>query len=95
MATGWIGIFYLANSRETFSYRTMQDVDSEAEYGSEFADDLLALAERNWVGHGKRHMPNFNAKLVDQIFAGLTERSFPLRALLVLDQTLYLEKYVQ
>ena len=60
--------------------------------GSDFSDELQALAKKHWLVQGKKKLPKFNAKVVDQIFERLTERSFPLRELLVLDQTLYLEK---
>lgn len=62
--------------------------------GEEFADELGSLARKHWLAEGQRKLPKFNAKVVDQIFEGLSERSFPLRELLILDQTLYLEKYV-
>ena len=61
--------------------------------GEEFADELQSLARKNWLVEGKKKRPKFNPKVVDQIFTGLSERSFPLRDLLILDQTLYLEKY--
>jgi hypothetical protein len=61
--------------------------------GSEYADELLSLARKHWLVEEQRKRPKFNGKVVDQIFKDLTERSFPLRELLVLDQTLYLEKY--
>jgi Intron-binding protein aquarius N-terminal len=62
--------------------------------GSEFADELLSLAKKHWLPQEKKKRPKFNSKIVDQIFQGLNERSFPLQDLLVLDQTLYLEKYM-
>jgi hypothetical protein len=62
--------------------------------GGEFSDELLALSRKHWLVEGKKKQPKFQAKVVDQIFQGLSERSFPLRELVVLDQSLYLEKYV-
>lgn len=62
--------------------------------GDEFSDQLLTLAKKHWLVEGKKKKPKFNAKVVDQIFQGLSERSFPLKELLVLDQSLYLERYV-
>jgi len=62
--------------------------------GQEFSDELQSLARKHWLPEGKKKLPKFNAKVVDQIFNGLNERSFPLKELLVLDQSLYLEKYV-
>lgn len=62
--------------------------------GGEFSDELLALSRKHWHVEGKKKLPKFQAKVVDQIFQGLSERSFPLRDLVVLDQSLYLEKYV-
>ena len=73
--------------------RTMDTADGVASAG-EFADELLSLAWKNWLVEGAKKRPKFNPKLVDQIFNGLNERSFPLRELLILDQSLYLEKYV-
>jgi hypothetical protein len=61
--------------------------------GDEFSDELRALSTKHWLARGKKKLPKFNAKVVDQIFHGLSERSFPLKELLLLDQTLYLEKY--
>jgi len=58
----------------------------------EFSDELQSLAEKHWVLQPKRRLPKFNAKVVDQIFHGLSERSFPINELVLLDQTLYLEK---
>jgi len=60
--------------------------------GEEFADELLSLARKHWLQEGKKKLPKFNTKVVDQIFHGLSERSFPIKELLLLDQTLYLEK---
>jgi hypothetical protein len=71
----------------------MQDPNGQ-ENGEEFADELQSLARKHWLPEGKKKLPKFNAKVVDQIFHGLSGRSFPLRELLILDQTLYLEKYV-
>jgi Intron-binding protein aquarius N-terminus len=62
--------------------------------GGEFSDELLALSRKHWHVEGKKKQPKFQAKVVDQIFQGLSERSFPLRELVVLDQSLYLEKYL-
>ena len=61
--------------------------------GEEFADELQSLARKHWLPGGTKKLPKFNARVVDQIFHGLSERSFPLKELLILDQTLYLEKY--
>ena len=61
--------------------------------GEEFADELHSLARKYWLQEGKKKLPKFNAKVVDQIFHDLSERSFPIKELLLLDQTLYLEKY--
>lgn len=71
----------------------MEDPNAQAN-GEEFADQLQSLARKHWLPEGRNKPPKFNAKVVDQIFHGLSERSFPLRELLILDQTLYLEKYV-
>jgi hypothetical protein len=60
--------------------------------GGEFADELLALARKHWLVEGKKKKLKFNAKVVDQIYQNLSERSFPLNELLVLDQSLYLER---
>ena len=60
--------------------------------GSEFTDTIQSLAQKFWVPEGKKKVKKFNPKVVDQIFAGLSERSFPLRDLITLDQSLYLEK---
>jgi hypothetical protein len=69
-------------------------MDSNAETNEgEFSDELLALSRKYWNVEGKKKKPKFQAKIVDQIFQGLGERSFPLRELVVLDQSLYLEKY--
>jgi hypothetical protein len=62
--------------------------------GEEFVDELQSFARKHWLVEGKKKLPKFNAKIVDQIFHRLSERSFPLKELLILDQTLYLEKYV-
>jgi hypothetical protein len=70
-------------------------MDSNAEtIEGEFSDELLSLSRKHWNVEGKKKQPKFQAKVVDQIFLGLSERSFPLRELVVLDQSLYLEKYV-
>lgn len=61
--------------------------------GGEYADELLSIAQKHWLPDKKKKKPKFNGKVVDQIFQGLSERSFSLRELLILDQTLYLEKY--
>jgi hypothetical protein len=61
--------------------------------GEEFVDELQSLARKHWLQEGKKKLPKFTAKVVDQIFHGLSERSFPIKELLLLDQTLYLEKY--
>jgi len=58
----------------------------------EFGDDLQSLAQKHWTLQPKRKLPKFNAKVVHQIFDGLSERSFPIKELFLLDQTLYLEK---
>ena len=71
----------------------MEDPNAQAN-GEEFGDQLQSLARKHWLLEGRNKLPKFNAKVVDQIFHGLSERSFPLRELLILDQTLYLEKYV-
>jgi hypothetical protein len=69
--------------------------DSNAQInGGEYADELLSLAKKHWLPEGKKKKPKFTGKVVDQIFQGLSERSFSLRDLLALDQTLYFEKYV-
>ena len=72
---------------------TMETPNAQAN-GEEFADELLSLSRKHWLPEGRKKLPKFNAKVVDQIFHGLSERSFPLKELLILDQTLYLEKYV-
>jgi len=72
--------------------RAMANPAAETD-GEEFADELLSLARKHWLLEGKKKLPKFNAKVVDQIFHGLSERSFPIKELLLLDQTLYLEKY--
>lgn len=72
---------------------TMENPNAQAN-GEEFADELQSLARKYWLPEGNKKLPKFNAKVVDQIFRGLSERSFPLKELLILDQTLYLEKYV-
>jgi len=69
----------------------MSAVDGQ-ENGEEFSDRLQSLAQKHWLAEGGKKLPKFNAKVVDQIFQGLSERSFPLRELVLLDQTLYLEK---
>jgi hypothetical protein len=71
---------------------TMADSANVDGQGSDFGDELQALARKHWVPQGKKKLPKFNTKVVDQIFQRLSERSFPLRELLLLDQTLYLEK---
>jgi len=60
--------------------------------GEEFADELLALAKKHWLVEGNKKRPKFNGRVVGQIYQSLSERSFPLKELLVLDQSLYLEK---
>jgi hypothetical protein len=70
----------------------MTDLNAGAN-GEEFADELQSLARKHWLAEGRKKLPKFNPKVIDQIFEGLSERSFPLRELLILDQTLYLEKY--
>ena len=72
--------------------RTAMARSSAETNGGEFADELLSLARKHWLQEGKKKLPKFNAKVVDQIFHGLSERSFPIKELLLLDQTLYLEK---
>ena len=62
--------------------------------GSEYGDHLQLLAHKHWLAEDTKKRPKFNAKIVDQIFQGLSERSFPLKELLILDQLLYLEKYI-
>jgi hypothetical protein len=69
----------------------MEDTNGRVN-GQEYADELLSLAKKHWLPEGKKKKPKFNGKVVDQIFQGLSERSFSLKELLVLDQTLYLEK---
>ena len=74
---------------------TMHMDGSHAETnGEEFVDELLSLSRKHWLVEGKKRRPTFQAKVVDQIFQGLSERSFPLRELVVLDQSQYLERYV-
>jgi hypothetical protein len=58
----------------------------------DFADELQSLALKHWNTQPNKKPPKFNAKVVDRIFQGLSERSFPLKELQLLDQTLYLEK---
>jgi hypothetical protein len=58
----------------------------------DFADELQSLAHKHWSTQANKKLPKFNAKVVDRIFQGLSERSFPLQELQLLDQTLYLEK---
>ena len=82
------------NRQWTTKKSAMELVNAEAN-GQDFADELWSLARRHWFPEGKKKLPKFNAKVVDQIFNGLNERSFPLKELLVLDQTLYLDKYVK
>ena len=80
---------------ERGSPTTMQMDGSNAEpNGEEFVDELQSLSRKHWLVEGKRKRPKFQAKVVDQIFQGLSERSFPLRELVTLDQSQYLEKYV-
>jgi Intron-binding protein aquarius N-terminus len=79
----------------TGSTTTMQMDGSNGDAnGEEFADELQALSRKHWLVEGKKKRPKFQPKVVDQIFQGLSERSFPLRELVVLDQSQYLEKYV-
>jgi len=68
------------------------DKMTAAAHSAEFGDELQSLAEKHWVPRPKRKSPKFSAKVVDQIFHGLRERSFPINELVLLDQTLYLEK---
>ena len=58
----------------------------------EFADAVQSLARKHWLPEEGKKAPKFNPKVVDQIFHGLSERSFPFKELLLLDQMLYLEK---
>jgi hypothetical protein len=58
----------------------------------EFAAELESLALKHWTLQPNNKLPKFSSKVVDQIFHGLSERSFPLKELILLDQTLYLEK---
>ena len=61
--------------------------------GEEFVDELQSLSRKHWLVEGTKKRPKFQPKVVDQIFQGLSERSFPLRELVFLDQSQYLEKY--
>jgi len=62
--------------------------------GEEFVDELQLLSRKHWLVEGTKKRPKFQPKVVDQIFQGLSERSFTLRELVFLDQSQYLEKYV-
>jgi hypothetical protein len=67
-------------------------VPTTAAASEDFADELQSLAHKHWNTQSNKKPPKFNAKVVDRIFQGLSERSFPLKELQLLDQTLYLEK---
>ena len=58
----------------------------------EFSDRLQSLAQKHWLAGGGKKLPKFSAQVVDQIFQGISERSFPLGELVLLDHSLYLEK---
>jgi hypothetical protein len=77
------------------STTTMQMDGSNGEAnGEEFVDELQSLSRKHWLVEGTKKRPKFQPKVVDQIFQGLSERSFTLRELVFLDQSQYLEKYV-
>src|SRR5579859_8055791 len=82
----------LQNDKGESHQETTRMTSNNETNGQEYADELLTLARKHWLVEEKKKRPKFNGKVVDQIFQGLNERSFPLRELLVLDQTMYLER---